>query len=296
MLYPVRDVFRCTMKGVAYAAAASTFLAIALTDYVSGRLGDTSAFNMFAVIANNACYGILAVVYLRRSREITRSIAMILASSMFFALYLAFAKTEIIALVVAGVVYVLLAPGSLRQRLTRIVWMVLALALALASLSSKINGYTNVRGGATASTLTGRTILWAETYQQITSGPFVHGYGLLSFPEVGPKPWGRDPIPHAHDEFLMLWFQYGLVGVALVFGSYFSLGHTALKSLKRGGGGAATLVLCAIVWCLVKGITEADPVFCLFPIPWLILFDCVISTHIAEAIKDSRRLRSYEGM
>jgi hypothetical protein len=94
----------------------------------------------------------------------------------------------------------------------------------------------------------------------------------------------------------MLWFQYGLVGVALAFGSYFALVHTALKSLKRGGGVVATLVLCAVVWSLVMGITEADPVFCLFPIPWLILFDCMVSTHIAEAIKDASRLRSYEGM
>jgi hypothetical protein len=87
-----------------------------------------------------------------------------------------------------------------------------------------------------------------------------------------------------------LWLRFGIVGVALVFGSYFVLGHTALKSLKRGGGVVATLVLCAVVWSLVTGITEADPVFCLFPIPWLILFDCMVRTHIAEAIKDASQL------
>ena len=93
-----------------------------------------------------------------------------------------------------------------------------------------------------------------------------------------------------------MWFNYGLVGVALVFGSYFALGYAALKSLKRGGGVVATLVLCAIVWSLVMGITEASSQFCVLPVPWLLLFDCVVSTHLAEVAEDARRLRSYEYM
>jgi O-antigen ligase len=293
-LYPIGYVFRSAMKGTAYAVAAFMPLMIVLTGYRGGsRLGGF----FFSSISANACYGILAVVYLRRNRDISKSIAMLLMITMLATLFLAFGKTEIIALAVAGVVYVLLVPGYWRQKFTRIALMALAIVLALFFLSSKINEYTSKSGGSTAETLSGRTILWAEAYQQIASGPFVRGFGMMSFREIGPRTWSKtDEIGHAHDEFLTVWFNYGLVGVALVFGSYFALGYAALKSLKRGGGVVATLVLCAIVWSLVMGITEASSQFCVLPVPWLLLFDCVVSTHLAEVAEDARRLRSYEYM
>jgi O-antigen ligase len=293
-LYPLRDVFRNVFKGTAYAAAISTLLALVLTDYSGGRLG--TELGSFGTIATSACLGIMAVLYLRLNRDIEKGIAIIFVISMLLALYLTFGKTEIIALAVAGVVYVLCAPGTWRRRSIRISRMALGVALALIVLSPKIASYQSLGGGATAETLTGRTVLWGLTYKQIASGPFIRGFGILALREMGPNPFsGTVHVAHAHDEFLQLWFNFGLVGVALVFGSYFALAYASVKTLKQRGGSAAILVLCAVVWCLVKGITEGSPAFCILPIPWLLLFDCLISTKRAGADKDFHRRESFIG-
>jgi exopolysaccharide production protein ExoQ len=194
------------------------------------------------------------------------------------------------------VVYVLYAPGSWRQRSIRISRMLLVIALALIVLSPKIAEYRSGGGGTSPETLTGRTVLWALTLKQIASGPFLRGFGLLAFRTIGPSPFpGMERVEQAHNEFLQVWFNYGLVGVALVFGSYFALAHASVKALKQRGGIAGLIVLCAVVWCLVKGITEGIPAFCIMPIPWLLLFDCLVSTERAEAEKDSRRRESSAG-
>jgi O-antigen ligase len=287
-LYPIRDVFRNVFKGTAYAAAISTLLAIVLTGYSGGRLGQELA--VFSAIATSACLGILAVLYLRLIRDIRKSIALLFVLSMLLALYLTFGKTEIIALAVAGVVYVLYSSGSWRRRSILISRMLLGMALALIVLFPKIAEYQSGGGGAAPETLTGRTVLWALTYKQIASGPFIRGFGLLAFRLIGPSPFpGIDRVEQAHNEFLQVWFNFGLVGVVLVFGSYFALAYASVRALKQRGGIAGIIALCAVVWCLVKGITEGIPAFCILPIPWLLLFDCLVSTERAGEGKDFAR-------
>jgi exopolysaccharide production protein ExoQ len=282
-LYPIHDVFRNVSKGTAYAAAVSTPLIILITGYTGGRLaGDTG---LFSTIATSACLGIIAVLYLRLHFDISKSVALLFVLSMLVALYLTFAKTELIALAMVGMIYAMLAPGSKRRRAIRMFWMLLVIAAALISFSTKIADYQNRKGGMAVETLTGRTILWTATYQKISTGPFMRGFGLLAFRETGPTPILRQM--HAHNEFLQIWFNFGLVGVVLVFGSYFALAHTSIKAWRQKGGVTAVLVLCTVVWCLIKGITESVPAFTILPILWLLLFDCLVSTHIAMAGRDS---------
>jgi O-antigen ligase len=293
-LYPIRDVFRNVFRGTAYAAGISTLLALVLTDYSGGRLGNE--LGSFGTIATSACLGILAVLYLRLNQDIKKSVATILILSMLLALYLTFGKTEIIALAVAGVVYVLYAPGTWRRRSTRISQMVLGAALALIILSSKIADYRSAGGGTAPETLSGRTVLWALTFKQIASGPFIRGFGLLAFRTIGPNPFSATGhLAQTHNDFLQVWFNFGMVGVVLVFGSYFALTYASVKALKQRGGFAAILVLCAVVWFIVKGITEGLPAFCILPIPWLILFDCLVSTERAGTGENSYRRQSPIG-
>ena len=278
-LYPVRDVLRCACNGTAYGAAASVPLAIILTGYSGGRLGESDQHNMVSTIAFVACLGLLSVAYLLKFHNMSKRAATILMVPLLAGLFLTFAKTEIIAIAVALIVSVLLAPGTLKRRLRRIAWMVAGTVIALIAISSRIVEYLNEGNGETADTLSGRSILWMQTYTQIVNGPLIRGFGLLSFREIGPVPWyNLDRIAHAHNEFLTVWFNFGIVGVVLVFGSYFVLGFESLRAIKGRGETYGVIVLCSVVFSLVMGVTQASPILCVFPLQWLILFDCYICT------------------
>lgn len=281
-IYPIQFVLRSACKGSALGIAASLPLFVAFAGFSGGgRLGGTA---MFSGISTSACLGIMAVVYLGYTRGVTKFWAGVLAGSYCLTLYLAFGKTEIIALLATTVFFALIAPGSAGRRLMRFVWMALGIGVALLILRSKIDTYLNRATGG-VETLTGRTLLWAKTYSQIVNGPWLRGYGFMSFRKVGPLlQYGTDQLVHAHNDFLTVWFNFGLIGVALVFGCYFAFGYTAFRALRRGGGAIAALVFCSVVFSLIRGLTEANSQLCIYPLPWLLLFDCEISTYLARAI------------
>ncbi|MGD0830831.1 MAG: O-antigen ligase family protein [Terracidiphilus sp.] len=283
-LYPIRDVFYRFCVGMAYATAASTPLTLLLSGSSGSHMGDVSdQLTLFAIIALNDCLGLMAVLYLVWNRSMSKRRAIVLSTSLLAGLYLTFGKTEIIALAVAGMVYTLLAPGTFKRRLMRILLMAAGIGIGWIAVASKIDDYLSSSGST--ETLSGRIILWTQTLAQISNGPFIRGFGFYSFQEIGPNPW-RNPngIVHAHNEFLQVWFNLGLVGVALVFGMYFALGFTSLRSLRRKGGFVPTLILAAVVYCLIRGLAEGSPNICTFPIPWLLLFDCLVSTPVSERI------------
>jgi hypothetical protein len=293
-LYPIRDVFRCACKGSAYGAAAAIPLAILLTGYSAGRLGEgEGSLTIVSTLAFSVCTAILSVVYLVGNRAISKSKATFLMIFLLAGLYLIFAKTEIISLAVAGAAYVLLAPGSTGRRLARIACMAAGAVVAWISAASKVAEYASK---GQADTLSGRTILWAQTYMQIVNGPWMRGFGFLAFREIGPVPWkALDSIVAAHNEFMNVWFNFGMVGVVLVYASYLALGFSSFRARRRGGGLITVLAICAVIFCLARGVGEANATMCIFPIPWLLLFDCVVSAQVAGSVRSVASRGSYIG-
>ncbi|MGA3080470.1 MAG: O-antigen ligase family protein [Terracidiphilus sp.] len=292
-LYPARDVFRNACLGTAYASAVSTPIAIVLVGFEGGRLGGVDHSSMVTAISIAACLGVISVLYLVSDKDMSKSMAALLLSSMLAALFLTFAKTTSISLVAAGIVYALIAPGSLGQRIARIALLATGLTLALLVAASKIADYMNRAAASGADTLTGRTILWVQTYSQIVYGPFMRGNGLLAFREIGPVPFHDvQRLVHAHNDFLTVWFNFGMVGVVLAFGAYFALAFRSLQAMRRGGGAIAALTLCVIVFWLADGIASASQVMTDFPVQWLLLFDCLVSTYLAGALRGAAPKRS----
>jgi O-antigen ligase len=294
-LYLIRDVFCSACKGSAYGAVAAIPLAILLTRFSSGRLGEVSgAVTIVSTLAFSACTGILSVAYLGGIRAISKSMATFLMIILLAGMYLTFAKTEIIGLAMAGGVYVLVAPGSVGRRLARIAWMAAGTTVAWFSAASKVAEYTNK--GQT-DTLSGRTLLWAQTYLQISNGPWIRGFGFLAFREIGPNPFSSvGSLAVAHNEFLNVWFNFGMVGVALVFASYLALSLSSFRARRRGGGLITVLTLCAVVFCLVRGVGEASVTMCVLPIPWILLLDCMVSTCISGSVRSVVPQRSHIGV
>src|SRR6202021_388902 len=94
------------------------------------------------------------------------------------------------------------------------------------------------------STLTGRTIIWATTYEFALKKP-LFGYGFYPYPFIIP-PFGLFEATHAHNELLQQFFALGAIGVILVVGIYW----TFYRQIRRAPSSdlktlAATLLIFA---------------------------------------------------
>jgi O-antigen ligase len=284
-LYPIPDVFRNVCKGTAYAASVLTPVAIVTTGFTGGRLGGegSNAPGFGGVLASQFALGILSVIYLTREKALSRKSTIFILASIAIGEYLVFSKTDIIAFVVVGMVYAIFAPGTVRLRCARSLLAIITIFALWMITASKLAGYAN--RGENVDTLTGRTVLWALTVRQLLNGPWIRGFGFLAFRDIGPTPWhGALKISHAHNEFLQVWFNFGLVGVALVFGSYFALGYASFKVMKQGRRFLSVFIACMLVYYLIRGLTGASVFLCLLPVEWLVLFDCLASTPGAAAV------------
>ena len=283
-LYRVQDVLRNVCEGTMYAATVLIPLSALLTGFsLDSRLGSLSDTFAVSMISNQACLGLLGLSYLVLGGCLSKKRAILPALFLFAGLYFTFAKTEIIALAVAAAAYVLVIPGSWRQRWTRIFWMLFGTAVSLALLSTKIAAYRSL---ASSGTLSGRMILWAETLIQISSGPFLRGFGVFAFREIGPVPFhDLSRVVHAHNEFLTIWFNFGLVGIALVFSMYFVLGAKSLRATFRKAEPESALAFCAVVFTLVLGLASANGVLTVLPIPWILVLDSAVRRHGTDRVQ-----------
>jgi O-antigen ligase len=230
----------------------------------------------------------MGITYLVLNKAISKHLAIVFFIIYMSSLILTFNKTGIISFILASTVSVILAPGNFRQHVKRISITAVGLTVAVFAAFSKITAYVNKTGAGSVETLSGRTALWEDTYRQIINGPYIRGFGETAFRAIGPNlAHTAAHNVHPHNEFLAVWFNFGLVGVVLVYSSYLALTIVSWKAFRHGFGHLPILVLCAVVYYFVAGIAAASFSMCLFPIQWLLLYDCLISTHF-ETHKRSR--------
>jgi O-antigen ligase len=135
--------------------------------------------------------------------------------------------------------------------------------------SGSVLGYWNeYAGGASHSltTLTGRTDIWHATWPLIHEAPYI-GYGVLSFRDVGPQ-IAAVRLVHAHNELIQLLFTVGLVGVLLAAAPYLTFGLRMLRSnIAPDEVSYRSIALAILAFILLRGITEANEVMLLYPLP-----------------------------
>jgi O-antigen ligase len=111
-------------------------------------------------------------------------------------------------------------------------------------------------------TLTGRTAIWHAVWPMIEAKP-ISGYGYGAFwiaggPAVGV--WNRlgQMAPHAHNGWLELWLEIGIVGVAL-FAWWLVRSWAAAWALMRSSmGRLASWPLVVLSMFVLENITEAN--------------------------------------
>jgi hypothetical protein len=112
-------------------------------------------------------------------------------------------------------------------------------------------------------TLTGRTYIWTQSLEIAMEKPWL-GHGFDSFRWVFPpfenfRPW------HAHNELIQQMFAYGLVGMLIVIGVYWTFHRGVRASQNTGLKSLATTILILV---LVRGLVDTDRFELCFPL-WL---------------------------
>jgi O-antigen ligase len=146
-------------------------------------------------------------------------------------------------------------------------------------LSSYVEIYNNTGSGDQAETLTGRTLLWAVAFSMSLEKPWF-GHGLYSFKALIPV-LGTFEAVHAHNDLLQQFFEFGVVGVVILLGVYWSFYRQARSVLAVE---MRTLALALLFFALVRGSTDSVQFGLSYPL-WLIAAFSICfaqSTRIAE--------------
>ncbi|HEX4426918.1 MAG TPA: O-antigen ligase family protein [Terriglobales bacterium] len=258
-----------SLKGIVAGCGLIALVALIFTSTgADGRLGNVEFLHP-TNIGNFASIGALCCIYFWQ-----RSVAQQGRERWYWAggaifiswvLILSLSKTSMIAFVFAfGFLVLYSVEISLKTKLMVLLLATILFAVMYGTLAAYITEYQDDSHEVT--TLTGRTVLWAETWEMIQDHP-IAGYGFLSFRDFGPQDWD-ERATMAHDEWLNQWFQLGGVGLLLtlgIYGSYFRYLWRSPRSLARQLG------LTLLIYMLIDGITMAEPVGLMFPLPMMLL-------------------------
>jgi O-antigen ligase len=117
--------------------------------------------------------------------------------------------------------------------------------------------------GSNLETLTGRTYIWTQSLDIAMEKPWL-GHGFDSFRWAFPpfdafQPW------QAHNEVIQQFFAYGIVGVLVVCGAYWTFYRQARLCAKTS---LRSLAIAILILTLVRGLVDTDRFELCFPL-WL---------------------------
>ena len=255
-----------SLKGIV--AGAAVLAVVALVTGTHGGGGERLGEDIFLhpnTIGNQMAIAGLCGIYLAMQSNMkmfVRSMWMGLVLLIVFTLFQTLSKTAISAFAVAGLVFLFFSRVRISRKVVIALGILVLTAIVYERMASHVEQYLHkgYGGSSAASTLSGRTVLWDMTWKAIQKEPWL-GHGLLSF---------RDYMPavHAHNEWLTLWFSYGVVGVIIAAGFYISmLMHVIKMAWRRHSKPPALLGLALLIFSLIRGITEAHVIGLVFSIP-----------------------------
>jgi O-antigen ligase len=170
-------------------------------------------------------------------------------------------KGTIVGFLFAGLYYLL--RGLKISRKARISIGVACTAVLIAFwglMEAYLDLYTQ---GKNLETLTGRTYIWIQALDLAFEKPWL-GYGFDSFRWVVP-PLGDFQPGHAHNEIIQQFFAYGIVGLVIVAGVYWSFYRQALVSRNAD---LKAMAMAMLILVLIRGLVDTDRFELCFPL-WL---------------------------
>lgn len=272
---PLTDVSDSLMKGFVWGACTVAVIAWLMPAQSDLRLGDDELLGA-NTIGYVCAFAFFFAQYLIRERKVKLGMpAVVLAITLFRTL----SKTTIVAFL-AGEGFLLLRDKSISRR-SKILIAFSAVAVVAAFwglLTSYYDLYTGA--GNQSETLSGRLGIWAYFLSEGIQQPWI-GHGFDSAWKVIP-PFGPDRFeaPHAHNEILQQFYAYGLVGVCLFTGIYWSLYRHVHKLLR---GPRKTFFLAFLLFLLVRGIADTERLDLSIPMWGIVMVSLLIEhAHLAE--------------
>ncbi len=102
-------------------------------------------------------------------------------------------------------------------------------------------------------TLSGRTLVWEVTFAQIQDRP-LGGFGFGTYPNYFEKLWGAWSPAHAHNLWLQIWFENGVIAMTLFGGTLIGILINGYRFYRRTGLLSHSFFLA--LFCLLASMTS----------------------------------------
>jgi exopolysaccharide production protein ExoQ len=251
---------RALMKGTVWGALIVALVAWCSPVTVELRLGNDVFLHPNTLGMETGIAALIAQYLAQRSDPRWKWPAIALAMTLLRTL----SKTSIVAFAVAETWYLLRNSDMSRTAKRRIaIAALLMIAGFWGVATSYFEIYNNTGLGDQAETLTGRTFIWASALQIGMEKPWL-GHGIYSFRSLMPA-FGDFVAMHAHNEWIQLFFEFGVAGVAMAAGVYASFYR---QSRRAPASELKMLALALLIFALLHGLTDTVPLGLSFPL-WL---------------------------
>jgi exopolysaccharide production protein ExoQ len=259
------------MKGFVCGACLVAIIAWSLPPTVDLRLGDEDYLHPNALGFLFSIATLLASHLARKSTAWTWP-ALFLATTLVRTL----SKSSIIAFV-AAFSFALIRDSSLSRKIK--MWIGIASGIILASLWGILEAYLVTYSHSTGpETLTGRTIIWALSFEYAIKKP-VLGNGFYSYRFIVP-PIGTFEGQQAHDELLQQFFAFGAIGVILTIAIYWAF----FRQIRRSPTShLKTLAGSLLLFALIRGLTDAQNFDLSFPLWLMIMFSVLLASQTSPS-------------
>ncbi len=272
---PARQLAGDLMEGYVWGASMVAVIAWIMPAQSDLRLGDEELLgaNQIGYLCGFAFF--FAQYLIREEKRRLIGPASLLAVTLLRTL----SKTTIAAFLVSQG-FLLLRDKSISRR-NKVLAVVVASIVVVASWSL-LSAYYDVysSAGNQSTTLTGRIGIWAYILAEAVQQPWI-GHGFDSIWKVIP-PFGADQFEaaHAHNELIQQFYAYGVAGVLLFVGIYFSM-FRQIRRLPKGA--LRTFLVAFLIFVMVRGFADTERFDLSLPLWAIVMLSLVI-----EQVRDEQ--------
>ena len=267
---PVTAVAHSLMKGFIWSTCCLALLVWIMPAQTDLRLGDADYFNTNQ-IGNLCAFSIFMAQYLMRRKDGKWGVA---TAFLVVTLLRSLSKTTLVAFLLSEGYLVIQDRSISRKTKIYLTAALVVFILAFWGLFEAYYGiYTNTSNQA--ETLTGRTGIWFVCLNEALDKPWI-GHGFDSIWKVIP-PFGDEQFEarHAENEMLQQFYAYGVAGIVILTGLYWSL-YWQIRKLQRGP--VRIVFLSLMLFIVIRGLAEAEPFDLLLPLWAIVLIGVLVDS------------------
>ena len=266
----VTAVAHSLMKGFIWSTCCLALLVWIMPAQADLRLGDQDFFNTNQ-IGNLCAFSIFMAQYLMRRKDGKWGVA---TAFLAVTLLRSLSKTTLVAFLLSEGYLVIQDRSISRKTKIYLTAALVVFILAFWGLFEAYYGiYTNTYNQA--ETLTGRTGIWFVCLNEALDKPWI-GHGFDSIWKVIP-PFGDEQFEarHAENEVLQQFYAYGVAGIVILTGLYWSL-YWQIRKLQRGQ--VRIVFLSLMLFIVIRGLAEAEPFDLTLPLWAIVLISVLLAS------------------